>query len=149
MNKLVHSIQINVLEKNEENLEKIHQSFSFLLPIDYEKEKIYVTYKKLTGLQHNIIHSLTLTTNKERHNTVLAESIFSNIDKDIKSLLVNQIESRLDEDGFFYIRFDKNALFNRLFQLTDSGDCFHIKIKIAGFPAKRPSFIRSIQTLIK
>jgi len=96
MNKLVHSIQINVLEKNEENLEKIHQSFSFLLPIDYEKEKIYVTYKKLTGLQHNIIHSLTLTTNKERHNTVLAESIFSNIDKDIKSLLVNQIESRLD-----------------------------------------------------
>ena len=148
MNKLIHSIQIHVLEKDEDNLQRIYDVFTHIFPIDYDKENILIKNDKLEGLQHTIIHSLTLITTKERHNKILAKMIFSNIDNEMKSLLLNQIESRLDGEGNFYIRFDKHSLFDKHFQLTDSGDCFHIKIKVAGFPAKKPYFIQSIQQII-
>jgi RNA-binding protein len=149
MNKLIHSIQITILEKNEENLEGIHDIFFHLFPIDFKKEQIDIKHEKLEGLEQKIIHSFSLITTKQRHNKILSESILSKINKETKKQLLNQLDSRLDDEGNFYIRFDKQELFHESFQLTDSGNCIHIKIKLAAFPAKKEQFKKSIETLIK
>ena len=149
MNKLIHSIQITILEKNEDDLEKIYDVLSFIFPINYKKECIDIKHENFEGLQKNTIHSISLTTTKERHNKSLSESLFSKLSDEIKKQLLDQIDSRLDDQGNFYIRFDKQELMKKSFQLTDSGNCVHIKIKMAAFPAKREQFKKSVGLLIK
>ena len=148
MIKLIHSIQINVFEKDENNLEKINQIFQSLLPVDFIKEKIEVNHEKLEGFNQNIIHSLTLRTSKDKHNTLLSDTIFSNMNINDVDKIYNEIESRLNEEGYFYLRFDKDKFMKQIYQLTESGDCFHIKFKMAGFPAKRSAFIESINAML-
>jgi RNA binding exosome subunit len=149
MNKLIHSIQIKILEKDENNLDQIRKTLSFIFPVDIKKEKIEIKHEKLDGLQQNTIHSISLTTTKERHNKTLSESFLSKITDETKETLLDQIDSRLDEQGNYFIRFDKQSLFKGIFQLTDSGDCFHLKIKIAAFPAKKEHFKKTVETLLK
>ena len=149
MNKLIHSIQITILEKNEDDLEKIYDVLLFIFPADYKKECIDINHENFEGLQKNTIHSISLTTTKERHNKSLSESLFSKLSDEIKKQLLDQIDSRLDDQGNFYIRFDKQELMKKSFQLTDSGNCVHIKIKMAAFPAKREQFKKSVGLLIK
>ena len=145
MQKQIHSIKINVFEKNQDEIEKINQIYQYLLPLDFKKEKIDLHHEQLEGLNQKIIYSITLETNKKRHNILLIEAIFGNLEKNEIKKIYGQIESRLSDEGDFYIRLDKQSLLDKSFILTEDGDCFHIKIKIAGYPAKRQIFITTIK----
>ena len=148
MKKNIHSITLNVFEKDEEKIEEILTIYHNLLHIDFQKEKLYIKQEKLEGLKENIIHSITLETTRKRHNELLFDSIFQNITKQDRDTIIEQIESRLNDEGYVFIRLEKQALLQQQFILTDEGDCFHIKIKIAGYPAKREIFIDTFKSLL-
>lgn len=147
MEKLVHSISFNVFEKQVDRLPEITEIFHRFLPIDFEKNHIQIIHQQLQGFSE-IIHSLTLQTTSKRHNLISLQTLFTNLTKDDKILLMKQKESRLNNEGVFYIRFDKLLLLQNIFQLTDGGDCFHIKIKIAAYPATRERYLQNLQKLI-
>jgi RNA-binding protein len=147
MEKLVHSISLNVFERQAENLPSIYEVFHRFLPLDFEKNRIVIDHQQLEGFS-DIIHSLTLQTTANRHNLLVLETLFTNLTKNDINLLDQQKESRLNDDGVFYIRLDKSLLLQSIFQLTDSGDCFHIKIKLAAYPATRERYVQNLQNLI-
>ena len=148
MQKRILSITLNVFEKDKNNLERIFDVYHDLLPLDFQKEKIVIKTDNLEGFNNKIIYSISLETTKNNHNTLLLDSLLRRLEKSDIQKIYNQINSRLNDDGYFYIRVDKNSLLHRIVKLTDDGDCFHIKIKIAAYPAKRQKFIESIQSLL-
>ena len=148
MQKQIHSIKINVFEKNQDEIEKINQIYQYLLPLDFKKEKIDIHHEQLDGFNQKIIYSITLETIKKRHNLIILDTIFGNLEKNEIKKIDDQIESRLGDEGDFYIRLDKQSLLDKSFILTEDGNCFHIKIKIAGYPAKRQIFITTIKKIL-
>ena len=148
MKKLVHSVHLNVFEKNVENLPDIYKVFYQVLPIDFEKNHLKILHEQLEGFS-GIIHSLTLQTTSHHHNLLIINSLFSQLTPQEITLLEQQKESRLNDDGVFYIRFDKQLLLQNIPRLTDSGDCFHMKIKLAAYPAKREQYFSNLQMILK
>lgn len=148
MEKLLHSIQLNVFESSLEKLPEIHSVFHILLPIDFEKNHIKIDHQQLEGFL-GTIHSLTLQTTSHRHNSLLLDTIFSHVSKQELSIIELQRESRLNKDGVFYIRFDKQSLLQNIFRLTDGGDCFHIKIKLAAYPATKERYFQNLQKILE
>jgi len=149
MKQLVHNITISVFEKKIERLKDIETIYKKLLPIDFNKEKISIKHEKIEGLQNQVINVLSLITLKQRHNWLVLENLFKNLNSDDKKTIQQQFESRLDDEGHFYIRIDKTELYEGQYVLTNSGNCFHFKIKIAAFPAKRIYFIKSLIELLE
>jgi len=67
-----------------------------------------------------------------------------------RELILRQAETRLDREFNFFIRFDKEKLVNEnKYWITDSGNCFHIKMNIACFPRKREQALKIIQNIFK
>ena len=65
-------------------------------------------------------------------------NLVENLDEEQRKLILSQLESRLDDNLDFFLRFDKEEyLKNNKLKLTDSGNCFHIEMSIAAFPKKR------------
>ena len=60
-----------------------------------------------------------------------------NLSLEQKMILIEQLQSRLDNHLHFYIRLDKDRILCNEYLLTDYGNCFHIKISIAAYPHKR------------
>ena len=147
MEKLVHSVSLNVFEKHVECLPELQDVFHHFLPIDFKKNKIQIHHQQLEGFS-GIIHSLTLQTTSNRHNMLLLGSLFTHFTENDKELIEHQKESRLNNEGVFYIRLDKSLLLQNVFQLTDGGDCFHIKIKLAAYPATRERYFQNLHKLI-
>ncbi|MDG6229217.1 MAG: RNA-binding domain-containing protein [Candidatus Thermoplasmatota archaeon] len=148
MEKLLHSIQLNVFESSVEKLPEIHTVFHYLLPLDFEKNHLKIDHQQLQGFS-GIIHSLTLQTISNRHNSMLLDAIFSHLSRQEVSLMELQKESRLNQDGVFYIRLDKQSLLQNIFRLTDSGDCFHIKIKLAAYPATKDRYFQNLRKILE
>jgi len=149
MAKLIHNILVTVFEKNKENIEECKEAFSNILPLDFKKEKIDVSIESVQGFHQKTIYILRLKTNKSRHNKKLIHNLFSNLNESDKKRIGKQYLTRLNEEGYFFIRLDKNHLMNNKFVLTEGGDCFHVKIKLAGFPANWENFVIAAKSILK
>ena len=62
--------------------------------------------------------------------------------------LAHVTRSQLQKDLNFFVRFDKDQwVKNGKLELTDAGNCFHLKIGIAAFPKKREIALNAIREL--
>lgn len=147
--KLVHHILVTIFEKKIENLDTIYDTLYHLLPVDFDREKIDLSHETTDGLTGDKIHIIKLKTTKNKHNNILLSNIFNNLTMEDRRLLVNQMESRLNNEGYFFLRLDKDDLMKKKFSLTDSGNCFHFKIKLAAYPATQEQFMNTLDRLLK
>jgi RNA binding exosome subunit len=145
----IHNITVRVIEKDEQKIPDIIQKFNQLLPLDFKKEKISINHDTAKGFEDKTIHILTMDTTKTQHNKTLIKNIFNNLPDDYKTQIYHQIKSRLDDEGNFYIRLDKESLLDDKFELVDHGDCFHIRLKIAAYPSNQENLKKSTKQFLE
>lgn len=148
---LVNNIKLTVYIKvDEEPVEKIKQKMIELVPFNLADEKIVLKEETTQGFNEKIIKIFIIELIKEKHTNNFLEFLNSKLTNEQKMLLSSQKESRLDEELFFFIRFDKTELIeNNKFFITDSGNCFHIKMSIASFPRKRAVALQVVDKIFK
>lgn len=136
--KLANNINIRVFCKKDEDVEKIKQGLLTITTLTFnelEKDKIKITKSEASGFDEKItIFELFLE--KDRHINKTLENIKEKLTEKDKSALKTQ-ENRLDEHLDFYLRLLKPSILEDFFELTDSGDCYHIKINVAAFPKNK------------
>ena len=71
------------------------------------------------------------------------------LSKEQKDMLVMQVDSRLDDELHFFIRLDKEKLMDDEYFITDSGNCFHVRMSIAAYPAKKEIGKKIVQNIFK
>lgn len=146
--KYAHLIRLSVFSKEGEKEEDILRSLKELIPFNLEDEKIIIEIKKASGFEEKKIIIFTVTLKKETHTTKFLKNLNQKLSDDQKSLLKRQSESRLDKKYNFFIRLDKQKLLEKNETwITDSGDCFHIRISIAAFPKNRENALNAVINL--
>jgi len=135
---LAHLIELSVFSTPEDDEKKVYGGLLSFLPFELEKEKVAIKRTNAEGFNGRKIVILEITLSKQRHITIFLKNLFSRLTPDQKELLSRQKESRIDENLYFFIRFDKTRLIeeNRLW-VTDCGNCYHLKIALAPFPRKK------------
>lgn len=133
--KLAHSAVISVFSKPEESYQEIKDALVRFVGLDLEKEKIKIDEKRATFDGFTII-IISITLDKGKHVQQFLEMLNEKINASEKELLVNQYLTRVDDDLNFYLRLDKKGLIANQCRITDKGECFHIKIHLACYPAK-------------
>src|SRR3989338_1302617 len=148
--KLAHQIKAKVFsyEKNSEDDKLVLDTFLLMFPFDLKEEKIKLDKTNATGFGENKIAIFEVALEKEKRTSKFLENLAKNIDKDQKNLILAQLESRLDDNLDFFLRFGKSEYIeNDKLILTDSGNCFHIMISVAAFPKKREIALNCTSTL--
>jgi len=151
--KYCHTIIVNVFVKPEDILdnpkikENSKNAIISLLPLDWEKEKIELHEIKTEGFEGRQIIIYELKLHKEKETNTFLKKLLSKLSIEQKAILKNEKELRLDENDDFFIRLDKKKLIQGIYELTTSGDCFHIRMNIAAFPKKREVAIKVIDEM--
>jgi RNA binding exosome subunit len=144
--KLAHTISISVFVRADDDEEKLKEALLSLVPLDLEKEKLTLSRTVAQGFENRIV-ILELALEKERHTNKVIDALIRRLSSDQKKLILIQ-ENRLDEDCCFYLRFNKKALLDNKLELTDSGDCFHVKMTIAAFPKRKESARKVVEEML-
>ena len=138
--KRAHNVKISVfVREGEEDPVPVESALLSLLPFDdLEKEKLEVQRIIAKGAKENRIFIFEVFLEKSRHVRQFMDFIKEKLSAEQRALLLEQADSRLDDGMNFFIRFDKDKLVEkRLLWITECGNCFHIRITVAAFPAKK------------
>ena len=146
--KYAHLIKLNVFSYEHENINSILDAFLSFFPFNLEYNKVFLKKTNAAGFNEKKIEILEVALAKNNLINQFLENLLKNLNEEQKSRILLQMESRLDENLDFFLRFDKEAwVKEKKLVLTDSGKCFHIKISIAAFPKKREIALNNVKHL--
>ena len=63
--------------------------------------------------------------------------------------LKDQIEQRLDDEGMFYLRFDKQEAYKHKFVLDSGEDTIQVRVKVQAYPAKPEKILEELRAHIE
>ncbi|PIN76050.1 hypothetical protein COV18_01350 [Candidatus Woesearchaeota archaeon CG10_big_fil_rev_8_21_14_0_10_37_12] len=146
--KLVHNITITVFVKPEEDKEEIKKRLIELIPFDLAEQKIKIEEQTAQGFNERKIKIYTVHLKKTTHTKQFLKNFLNLLNEEQKKLLIAQKESRLDEECNFFIRIEKEALAEKQkIQLTEGGNCYHIRLSVAAFPKTRENALKIVDNL--
>lgn len=146
--KQIHHIWLTVYCKPEDKEEDILTNLIGFFPFSLEEEKIKINRKSAITSEEREIVILQVHLEKTRHIKKFIEYLKGILDDQQKDLLLKQKESRLDESNHFFVRFDKDKLIDKgKYILTDKGNCYHLKISIAAFPATNENAFKIVEEI--
>lgn len=148
MKKLAHNIKLSVFARDgEEDPVKVESAMHELIPFgDLEDETLKIERTIATGAKDNKIFIFQLYLARNSQINRFLDFLKERLSQDQRELLISQAPTRLDEEMQFFIRIDKRRLMeeHRLW-ITDKGDCYHIKMTLAAFPAKKENGLKIIK----
>ncbi|HII68248.1 TPA: hypothetical protein HA270_00085, partial [Candidatus Woesearchaeota archaeon] len=147
---LAHAILITVFAKEEESLAAVKEGLVALLAFDNpENENIMIEQRIATGFNERRISIFSTKLSKERHTFQFIRRLIGLISKKDMARIRKELESRVDEECNFFLRFEKGPWNEgRKLVLTDSGECYHIRMSVAAFPAKREVALAVLRELL-
>jgi len=143
--KQVHNIKVKVFAK-EEDAEAIKEKLLSLFPFELKKQ---FSDRTAYGFGDKKIKVFEVFLEKQKEVKLFLGFLNEKLSKEQKNMLVMQVDSRLDDEMHFFIRLDKDKLMNDKFFITDSGNCFHVKMSIAAYPAKKEVGSKVVQNIFK
>ncbi len=146
----IHRATLTALAKPEEDVEAAREGIKALVPFNLEEAKIQLQTQNAEGFDDRVIKIFTIILTKESHTNDFLQFLLDTLTEEQKNLIITQAESRLDEEYDFFMRFDKDSwIQERALKLTDSGNCFHIKMSLAVFPKKKEAALQLVQKLFR
>jgi RNA binding exosome subunit len=148
MKKLAHNVKLSVFAREgEEDPVKVESAMYDLIPFeDLEDEKLKIERTIATGAKDNRIFIFQLYLARNSQINRFLDFLKERLSHDQRELLISQAPTRLDEEMQFFIRIDKRKLMeeDRLW-ITDGGNCYHIKLTIAAYPANKENGLEIIK----
>lgn len=145
--KYANKIKISVFCRQGEDENKIRGKLFSLIPFNLEEEKVGLKQDTATGFNKSIIKTFEIELTRDKHLNLFLKNLNEKFNDQQRELLIRQVKSRLGDDLNFFIRLDKDRLLEDQPYITDSGNCFHIKISVAAFPATREKAIETIKSI--
>ena len=146
--KYANQIRLNVFSYEHEDRNSVLEAFLGFFPFDLEENKVILKNTKASGFNEQVVEIFEAALAKDSLIKQFLKNLLNNLSEVQKGQLLQQAESRLDADLNFFIRFDKDSwIKDRKLFITDSGNCFHLKISVAAYPKKREAALNVVNEL--
>jgi RNA binding exosome subunit len=111
-------------------------------------EGVEVYRSKLEGHHGNPIINLEAKVGQRKLLRELWQRVLTKLRADEMKKLSKIVPERVDENCFFYLRFDKQLAHAGELVFTDSGDAIHFKLKVTTYPARRELAVNLLEKFI-
>ena len=136
---MIHNIKFRVFVYENEDVQELSQAILNILP---EAE---INAEEAEGLTEDKIIILSGIVSKKRYTKAFFNLLLESVDLE---KLNNDLERKIDENGNWFLRFDKVDAIDEKLTIKDSGDSIHLKIKIAAYPAKKEIAVEKVREAI-
>lgn len=127
---MIHNIRYRIFVYEDENEEDLIKGLKNLLPTAKPNREV------AEGMLEDEIIILSGKIDRKKETKEFLNNLLK-MDNDSLSKLSADLESKTDKNGNLFLRFSKTSACEEKWEICDTGDSIHLKVKIAAFPAKK------------
>ena len=127
---MIHNIRYRLFVYEDENEEELIEGLKNILPTAKIEREV------AEGMMEDEIIILSGKIDKKKETKEFLNNLLS-MDKPSLEKLSDDLQKKVDKNGNLFIRFSKTSACDEKWEICDTGDSIHLKIKIAAYPAKK------------
>lgn len=139
-----HNVKIRTFVHATEDPEKVLEALETLFPEDLSPKDVEFEMVETEGYFGNPILVIDAEIKRNRNVRKFLENLKNILSEEDKAFLLENLEEKVDENGTFYIRFDKQKAYLGEIKVLDGEDVIHVRIKVKSFPMKKETVVRAI-----
>lgn len=136
--KYAHAIKLRVIvSPEEEDVVKRKVKALLGLPLDEvdEEEDVSFSVDEAEDFEGNELRLVRTEFRKTRNTNRVLATLREELSRGDREMIAGQMD-RLDDELNFHVRLDLDAFLDDVFIVTEGGDCVHLRVKVAAYPAK-------------
>jgi len=137
---MIHSISYRTFVYGTENEEKVKKAIKTLFPNSLPQ------LETTEGYYGNPVLILHDKIEKKRDIKDFIQ-ILNEVEPSDKKRILYKLESKMDDRGNLFLRFDKQKAYLAELKIVEHGDSIHVKIKMAAYPAKKANAMKLAKKL--
>jgi len=139
----IERIVVSAMVHSTEDREKVAEAMATLFPFEFEIVSI-----PAKGHFGNPIEYLEVEIAKKKQIKEFWNH-FMELLGEQKMFVLNTLENRIDDEGFFYIRVDKQKAYLGEVELTEGGDAIVVKAKLVTYPRRKEKLVEFARELVE
>lgn len=148
--KYAHAVKLRAIVRPDRE-ESVKEAMIGLLgrPVSavLDEEEISFDRDEAEDFSGNDIVFVRTAFEKTRNTNDVLRTLRDNLPEGDRQMVVDQMD-RLDEDLHFHLRLDLDSFLDGAYILTEDGDCLHIRIKVAAYPAKQERAVGVVHEML-
>jgi hypothetical protein len=133
---MIHNVSYRTFVYGTEDEEKVVSALNHIFPSVLPKRDVN------EDSYGNKIIVLTNKVTKKRMIKDIVSFLNENLSDKDKATIKKELNRRVDEKGNLFLRFDKQAAYDKTLKLSYSGDVIHVRIKIASYPVSKENALK-------
>ncbi|RBQ22921.1 RNA-binding protein [Candidatus Methanobinarius endosymbioticus] len=138
---MIHNIRYRIFVYEDENEEELIEGLKNILPTAKIEREV------AEGMLEDKIVILSGKIDKKKEIKEFLKTLLA-MDKDFLEKLSKDLNRKTDENGNLFLRFSKDSACNEKWEICDTGDSIHLKVKIAAYPAKKEVAIKLLNEVL-
>lgn len=127
---MIHNIRYRLFVYEDENEEELIEGLKNILPTAKIEREV------AEGMMEDEIIILSGKIDKKKETKEFLKNLLD-MDKDSLEKLADDLNRKTDKNGNLFLRFSKTSACDEKWEICDTGDSIHLKVKIAAYPAKQ------------
>ncbi|RME78139.1 hypothetical protein D6774_02120 [Candidatus Woesearchaeota archaeon] len=144
MTRIFHSVTITVFA-DETSKDQRKEGLLQLIPF-----KAKIEESTATGLEDDTIYIYKVTLKNTSEHRQLFTHLYELLDEEDKNLIDEQLETRIDDTCHFFLRFlAPQWIHSESLELTEEGNCYHLKALVAAYPARKEQAVQTMRDFLQ
>ncbi|AIF68839.1 hypothetical protein PAP_02035 [Palaeococcus pacificus DY20341] len=144
-----HHIRVSTFIHATEEPEKVLEALETIFPESISQEDIEFEIINTEGFFGNPIKVVNAELKRSRNVRAFLENLKALLSDEDKEYLLEHLDEKVDDEGTFYIRFNKQKAYLGEVEVGEGEDVIQVKIKVKAFPMRRESVVKAVEEWLR
>ncbi len=140
-----HHIRITTFIQATEDEDKVLEAISTFIPEDIDDDDVLWDINETRGFFGNPIKVVNVEIRRSRAVRQFLDHFKGLLDREGRDYLLERLNEKVDEEGTFYVRFNKQKTYLGEPVVEDCDDAVQIRIKVKAFPMRKETVVKAVR----
>ncbi|CAD5243670.1 RNA-binding protein [Thermococcus camini] len=140
-----HHVRITTFIQATEDEDKVLEAIGTFIPEEIDDEDIIFDIDETTGFFGNPIKVVNVEIKRSRAVRKFIDYFRELLDEDARRYILENLDEKVDEEGTFYVRFNKQRAYLGEPEIGEGSDVVQVRIKVKAFPMKKEAVVKAVR----
>ncbi|NJE06512.1 RNA-binding protein [Thermococcus sp. M36] len=140
-----HHIRITTFIHATEDEDKVLEAIATFIPEEIDEEDIIFDIDETTGFFGNPIKVVNVEIKRSKAVRLFIDYFKELLSEGDRRYLLDHIDEKVDEEGTFYVRFNKQKAYLGESEIDEGSDVVQVRIKVKAFPMRKEAVVRAVR----
>jgi RNA binding exosome subunit len=140
-----HHVRLTTFIQATEDEDKVLDAIGTFIPEEIDEDDVIFDVEETKGFFGNPIKVVNVEIKRSKAVRAFLKHFKELLSDEDRRYLIDHIDEKVDEEGTFYVRFNKQEAYLGEAEVDEGPDVIQVRIKVKAFPMRKEAVVKAVK----